>query len=135
MLCNSLPFVRRVEISTEDRRLFHSDARCVCVWGGCTGLLTNCSNCIHQVFDVFYKFQLIKCEAANYLCSVCCVLDTRTSRCTDVYTDLIWSCTLTVCWCFHDIFDHMATTLVFWEALHNFLHQPLSLPLIYLHFH
>ena len=66
--CNSLRFVRPVEICSEDRRLVHSDARCM----GCTGLLTSCGNCIHQDIDVFYKFQLMKCEVAIYPWSLCC---------------------------------------------------------------
>ena len=112
VLGNSLPYVRPAESWTEDRRLFHSDARCV----GCTGLLTSDSNCIHQVINVFYKFQFVKCEAAIYLWSLCWVLDTCTSRCTDVHIDHIWSWTLTVCWCFHEFFDHMATSFVLREA-------------------
>ena len=51
------------------------------VGGGYTGMLASCSNCIHQVIDVLYKFQFIKCEAAIYLQSLFCFLDTGTRWC------------------------------------------------------
>ena len=123
-----------VDLRTEERRLFRSDASCVAD----TGLLASCSNCIHQVIDLLYKFQCIKREAAIYLQSLFCILDTGTRWCKmvqDVHTGHSWSWKLAVCWCYDDVWQLGYLFCILISALGIFLHHSLSPVPICLHFH